>query len=66
MPIKVLGKTITNKNDQPKPGPKKADSFFTEQELTFILTKLRSASYTGTEFEQFYAIWLKLMELGPK
>lgn len=66
MPIKVLGKVLNTKEEKPKAGPKKPDSFFNEQELNFILTKLRSASYTGTEFETFYAIWLKLMELGPK
>ena len=68
MAMKVLGKVLSRNDNSTnsKLGPKKSDSFFTEQELTFLLTKLRSASYTGNEFEQFYAIWLKLMELGPK
>lgn len=66
MPIKVLGKVLSHQDAKGKVTPKKSDSFFTEQELNFILTKLRNASYTGTEFEMFYSIWLKLMELGPK
>ena len=66
MAFKVLGKVANPKEQKPKPAPKAPDSFFREKEMDFILTKLRSASYTGTEFEMFYSIWLKIMELGPK
>lgn len=34
----------------------------TIKDLKFLLTKLRSATYTGNEFEQFYSLWVKLTE----
>ena len=34
----------------------------TIKDLKFLLTKLRSATYTGDEFEQFYSLWVKLTE----
>ena len=34
----------------------------TIQDLKFLLTKLRSATYTGAEFEQFYQVWVKLTD----
>lgn len=33
---------------------------FTSEELKFLLLKLRSATYTGHEFETFYNIWVKV------
>lgn len=33
---------------------------FTAEELKFLLSKLRSATYTGHEFETFYNIWVKV------
>jgi hypothetical protein len=33
---------------------------FTPEELRFLLSKLRSATYTGHEFETFYNIWVKV------
>ena len=33
---------------------------FTPEELKFLLSKLRSATYTGHEFETFYNIWVKV------
>lgn len=38
----------------------------TETEVNFILTKLRSASYTGAEFETFSNVWIKLVKLKEK
>jgi len=35
-------------------------SSFTAEELKFLLLKLRSATYTGHEFETFYNIWVKI------
>jgi hypothetical protein len=29
-------------------------------EIDFILEKLKTATYTGYEFEMFYKIWIKL------
>ena len=33
---------------------------FTAEECKFLLLKLRSATYTGHEFETFYNIWVKV------
>ena len=33
---------------------------FTAEECKFLLLKLRSATYTGHEFETFYNIWVKI------
>lgn len=41
----------------------KAFSPFTDQELAFILTKLRNSQYSGAEFEMFHKVWTKLTEL---
>lgn len=38
----------------------------TETEVNFVLTKLRSASYTGAEFETFSNVWIKLVKLKEK
>ncbi len=35
----------------------------TVEEINFILTKLRSANYIGSEFEYFSNIWIKLTKL---
>lgn len=35
-------------------------SDLTVKDIEFILRKLKSAEYKGSEFEQFYAIWVKL------
>ena len=32
----------------------------TAEELKFLLSKLRTATYTGHEFEMFYNIWVKI------
>lgn len=41
------------------PKPKEVESFTTE-ELRFLLSKLRTATYTGHEFETFYKVWVKI------
>ena len=69
MAIKTLGKVMTrNQSDQTTPvdTPPPSTSDFTENELGFILTKLRSANYTGAEFDMFYTVWMKLVNLQPK
>lgn len=38
----------------------------TADELKFVLTKLRTATYTGNEFETFYLIWVKLSKALEK
>jgi hypothetical protein len=34
----------------------------TAEELKFLLLKLRSATYTGHEFETFYNVWVKITQ----
>lgn len=45
---------------------RKTDSDLTVQDCEFILTKLRSASYKGDEFEQFYIVFKKVTEIIEK
>jgi len=35
----------------------------TNEEIDFILDKLRTATFIGEEFQQFYNVWVKLTEL---
>jgi len=35
----------------------------TGAEVDFILDKLRTATFIGEEFQQFYNVWVKLTEL---
>ena len=39
---------------------KKDDGQLSASDLKFLLSKMRIATYTGEEFEQFYSVWLKL------
>jgi hypothetical protein len=49
--------------DRMKPQPKQEEvESFTAEELKFLLLKLRSATYTGHEFETFYNIWVKVTQ----
>lgn len=47
--------------DKVKPASKEADGL-TKQESEFILTKLRTATYKGDEFEMFYTVFKKIGE----
>lgn len=40
--------------------PQEEPSSFTAEELKFLLSKLRTATYLGHEFETFYNIWVKI------
>jgi|TARA_R110000772_G_scaffold208167_1_gene318651 hypothetical protein len=42
----------------------KKESSFTEDEATFLISKLREANYKGTEFETFYKVMSKLALLA--
>lgn len=42
--------------------PKPADVELTQDELRFILAKLRLAEYKGTEFESFYNVYTKIQD----
>lgn len=47
--------------DKIKPQPKQEEvENLTAEELKFLLSKLRTATYTGHEFEMFYNIWVKI------
>ena len=47
--------------DKMKPQPKQEEvDGLTAEELKFLLLKLRTATYTGHEFETFYNIWVKI------
>jgi len=49
--------------DRAKKQVKSEDSReLTQQELEFILAKMRSATYRGEEFEMFYNTWVKLVD----
>ena len=65
MGIHTQGKVITGDDAKKKLQPEefKANSLLTEQELAFVLTKLRQAQYSGAEFEMFHKVWTKLTQL---
>ena len=42
------------------------ESDLTIQDCEFILAKLRSASYKGDEFEQFYLVFKKITDIIDK
>ena len=44
----------------------KETSELTKAEVSFIISKLRKATYVGTEFEQFYQIMAKLTSIIDK
>lgn len=46
--------------DKIKPQPKQEVEGLTVEELKFLLSKLRTATYLGHEFETFYNIWVKI------
>lgn len=45
---------------------KDTENILSDQEIDFILTKLRTADFKGTEFEMFYNIWVKLSSFKEK
>ena len=47
--------------DKVKPQPKQEEvEGLTAEELKLLLSKLRTATYTGYEFETFYTVWVKI------
>lgn len=61
MPVNAKGPVITGEDARAKI----VDDILTKQDLSvkdleFILAKLKSAQYTGSEFEHFYSVWVKL------
>lgn len=57
---KLIKKVIMGLIDKINPPRPKEVESFTAEELKFLLTKLRTATYTGHEFETFYNIWVKI------
>lgn len=55
----AVGQEALDKANSKQPSPDK----LTEQELNFVLSKLRQANYTGAEFEMFHNVWMKLSNL---
>lgn len=45
---------------------KEVKELFTKEEATFLISKLRQATYQGTEFETFYQIMAKLTKIAEK
>lgn len=59
--ISNIKKVIMGLLDKINPSPKQEEvNGFTAEECKFLLLKLRSATYTGHEFETFYNIWVKI------
>lgn len=54
---------IIRKNGKKEPSTKE---LFTKEEATFLISKLRQATYQGTEFETFYQIMSKLSKIAEK
>lgn len=53
--IEIGQKALDKSNSKQPPSEQ-----LTEQELNFVLSKLRQANYTGAEFEMFHNVWMKL------
>ena len=51
---------------QQPPSSSAPKAALTDKEVDFILNKLRTATFLGEEFEQFYNIWVKLTEMKGK
>lgn len=66
MAIKVLGNVLTKDGKVNKSEKESVDSKLTNQEIDFILTKLRDCNYKGSEFEMFYTVWVKISEQRTK
>ena len=56
--LEVGQKAIDKANNKPP-----VSDQLTEQEINFILSKLRQANYTGAEFEMFHNVWMKISNL---
>lgn len=50
---------LLDKGRQPQKG---GNIDFSKEELKFILAKLRTAEYKGTEFEMFYNVYTKVQD----
>ena len=48
--------------DKTRPSQKSGSIELSKEELKFILAKLRTAEYKGTEFEMFYNVYTKVQD----
>lgn len=55
MPIKSNNPIEITSNPQHK-----GSSQLTKKEIQFLLNKMKTAQFTGAEFEQFYSVFTKL------
>jgi len=61
------GKVLTGQEAKSKMAKDQAiNTDLTDQEIQFILTKLRQANFKGAEFELFYVVFSKLSNLLKK
>jgi hypothetical protein len=61
MAVNINGDLVTGKEARVKITEESiSKSSLNIRDLEFILTKLKSATYKGTEFEHFYSVWVKL------
>ena len=65
MAFNTQGKVITGEDAKKKLelDALKSNPYLTDQEIAFILTKLRQSQYSGAEFEMFHQVWTKLTQL---
>lgn len=67
MGFNLKGKVVTGKEAEEKLAKEQlAKSALTDKEISFVLTKLRQAQYSGAEFEIFHNVFLKLSSLLKK
>jgi|TARA_B110000305_G_C19233919_1_gene536556 hypothetical protein len=67
MPVIPKGKVIQGEEARAKVTEEiLTKSSLNKNELNFILTKLKDATYKGHEFETFYAVWVKVSTLLKK
>jgi len=61
MGVEAKGRVITGKEAEKQISQQMSTGIdFSKKEIEFMLKKLREGTYTGYEFETFYAILLKL------
>ena len=67
MGFNFKGKVVTGEEAKKKlAADQLAQSGLSDKEISFILTKLRQANYTGAEFEIFHNVFVKLSGLLKK
>jgi len=61
MPVKAKGSVVTGEDARSKiTNDLISKNDLTVKNLEFILSKLKTAQFRGSEFEHFYTVWVKL------